>query len=135
MPYSIQFEENGRGVLLEFAGDVTGDDFINATKEMYSSDSEANLRYQIIDLTNTQSMKVDDDDLRSIALLDQRAASINPGQVVALVGPSQIFYGSNRRYAIYAEVWAGFESKDFRDMESARSWIASSLKDSETAAN
>ncbi len=125
MAYQINFENQGRGVVLQFTGAVTGAEIIEAAGRMYRADEHNLLRYQIVDLTAAASLQISEDQLRQIALLDKQAAGKNPDQVVALVGNEAIFAGSDRRYAVYAEVWAGFETEFFATLDEVRAWLAS----------
>jgi hypothetical protein len=124
MPYQIHFENEGRGVVLEFSGDVSGEDILAATRVMYAEDDAHRLRYQLVDLLEVTALAIADHELRAIALLDHQASLRNPRQVVALVGAEEMFEGGDRRYAIYAEVWAGFKSQMFASMPEARRWLA-----------
>ena len=124
MGYQINFENQGRGVVLQFTGAVTGAEIIEAASRMYRADEHNLLRYQVVDLTTAASLDISEDQLRQIALLDKQAASKNPQQIIALVGNEAIFAGSDRRYAVYAEVWAGFETEFFSSLDEVRDWLA-----------
>ncbi len=124
MAYQIRFENEGRGVVLEFSGAISGAEIIEAADRMYRDDPEGRLRYQIVDLTGASALVISEDQLRRIALLDKQAANLNPNQVVALVGSDAIFAGSDRRYSVYAEVWAGFETEFFNTLDEVREWLA-----------
>lgn len=125
MAYQINFENQGRGVALEFSGAVSGAEIIEAAGRMYREDARGLLRYQIVDLTRATALDISEEQLRQIALLDKQASNRNPDQIVALVGNQEIFAGSDRRYAVYAEVWAGFETEFFTTLEEVREWLAS----------
>ncbi len=125
MAYQINFENQGRGVVLQFTGAVAGAEIIEAADRMYRADVNHLLCYQIVDLTAAASLDISEEQLRRIALLDKQAASKNPDQIVALVGNEAIFAGSDRRYAVYAEVWAGFETEFFTTLDEVRNWLAS----------
>lgn len=124
MGYQIIFENNGQGVVLALSGDIEGEEILQAAREMYLQDDKHQLRYQIVDFLAVGNMEISEQQLREIAHLDQQAAGHSPNQVVALVGRNEIFVGSDIRYAIYAQVWAGFKSEVFRTQKEARAWIA-----------
>ena len=90
---------------------------------MYQQDSNHRLRYQISDYSNAAEWDITEAQVRSIAMLDKRAAADNPNQIVALVGKQDFFGGAEKRYAIYADVWAGFETRSFPSIATARAWI------------
>ena len=124
MAYEISFENSGRGAVLRFSGDVSGSEVLEAAREMYDADTKLRLRYQIVDLTGASSLDISENQLRRIAFLDKQAASKNPRQIVALVGSNEIFAGSDKNYAIYTEVWAGFSTEFFTSMAEVRDWVA-----------
>ena len=94
---------------------------------MYQQDQKHQLRYQIVDCSQATDLTVTENQLRTIALLDSKAASKNPDQIVALIGKRQFFQGTDRRYAIYAKVWSGFESQTFLTLPEARQWVSRML--------
>lgn len=124
MAYELEFENDGRGAVLRFSGAVTGSEIIAAAEAMYRADTASRLRYQVADLTGASSLEISEDQLRAIAFLDKKAAQKNPDQIIALVGADEIFAGSDKRYAIYAEVWAGFRTEFFTSMSQLRDWVA-----------
>ena len=125
MSHELAYESNGHGVVVTMSGDAKGPDLHKAVRAMYGGDSEHKLRYQIVDFSRARDFDVAEDDLRRIAMLDQNAAIKSPNQVVALVGTDEFFKGANQRYAVYAQVWAGFETEFFTSVADARAWVAS----------
>ena len=125
MAYNIIVEKDGSGVVVTCKGSVSGEEVMAANDAMYAGDQRGLLRYQIWDCSDADRFDVSEEQVRAIALQDQRAAERNPNQVVALVGTPTFFIGADRRYAIYSDVWGGFESKTFRTMAEARAWVAS----------
>ena len=123
MPYKLAFEKKGRGVVLTFTGSVDGDELYTAVREIYQSDRRRRLQYQIADFSDSTRFDVDEEQLRGVAFLDQQAARHYPQMRLAIVGSDAYFNGADRRYAIYTEVWAGFDSRAFSSIEAARNWI------------
>ena len=124
MPYEIRFEAAGRGVLLRFRGRSTGEEILRAVDAMYAADPSRRLRYQIADFTEAEKLEISEDQLLAIALKDQQALRAYPTQRIAVVGDERLFQGAEKRYAIYADVWAEVRPRNFSTMEEARRWIA-----------
>jgi hypothetical protein len=55
---------------------------------------------------------------------DKAAAKHNPNVIAALVGTQSFFRGYERIFAIYAQIWRGFETKVFSTVSEARAWVA-----------
>ena len=120
---TLSFENEGRGVLLEHTGSLTGEELLQAVKSMYEQYGNHRLCYQISNYSNAEALDITEAQLRSVAMLDKRAAADNPNQIVAVVGRPDFFQGAEKRYAIYADVWAGFETRSFASVAEARAWI------------
>ena len=124
MSHELNYESNGHGVVVTMSGDARGRDLLNAVQAMYGGDGEHKLRYQIVDFSRAANFDASEANLRQIAMMDQNAAHKSPNQVVAMIGTNEFFKGAQQRYAVYAQVWAGFETKFFTSMADARAWIA-----------
>ncbi len=111
MAYELRYENEGRGLVVVFTGGVISDDVDI-------------LRYSVWDFSRIERLDLSKEKLRRIGMMDKQAAAAIPHQKVALVGTDEIFQSSDRHYAIYAEVWAGFEVGVFADLETTRHWLA-----------
>ena len=129
MPYELRYENDGRGLVVVFTGGIISDEVITAVVDMYSRDDVDLLRYSVWDFSRIERLDLTEEKLRRIGMMDKQAAAAIPHQKVALVGTDEIFQGSDRRYAIYAEVWAGFEVGVFADVEATRRWLAARFPD------
>jgi hypothetical protein len=123
MPYEIQFEEFGRGVLVTLDGSISGDELIAANEAMYSQDHDGRLRYQIWDHTGVEHLELSESQLRHLSMQDREAAEKSPGQVVALVGSRKMLKEIEKIYSVFSEAWSGFESARFGTIPDARRWI------------
>lgn len=124
MSYTTHYENDGRGLVVSFQGEIVSDEVVTAVVEMYASDDIANLRYSVWDFSRVGRLDLTEEKLRAIGMMDKNAAQEIPHQKVVLIGTEDTFQGSDRRYAIYAEVWAGFEVEVFTNFEEARRWLA-----------
>ncbi len=123
MAYEITFENDGRGVVTRFAGDISGTEMIASAELVYRQDKSRRLCYQIADFTAASGLTVSEAQLRALAFIDQQAAQYYSEQAIAIVGSRELFRGADRRYGIYADVWAGFKIRQLQSMEQARAWI------------
>jgi len=123
MPYNITFENNGCGVVVAWQGIVLGIEILAANTALYAKAQRHLLRYQIWDFSSVAAVKYSEDHLRGAAMQDQRAAQEGPQQLIAIVGSRELLQGAARRYAVYAKLWAGFESRAFTNMTQARAWL------------
>jgi len=128
MPYEIQFEEFGRGVLVTLAGAISGEELIEANEAVYSQDGEGRLRYQIWDHTALESLELSESQLRFLSMQDREAAAKSPDQVVALVGSRKMLKEIEKIYSVFSEAWSGFESGRFGSVADARRWIVKMIR-------
>ena len=129
MSYEIVFEDGGHGVVITFAGSVSGKEILAANVEMYGGDKQNLLHYQIWDFSEADSIGMDEESIRDAALQDRQAAADNPDQIIAIIGTEDFFAGIDKRFAIYTEVWSGFSTRTFLVMSEARKWVEFSLVD------
>ena len=129
MSYTTHYENEGRGLVVSFQGETVSDEVGTAVVEMYSSDDISALRYSVWDFSRVGRLDLTEEKLRAIAMMDKNAAESIAHQKVVLIGSEETFQGSDRRYAIYAEVWAGFEVEVFTGFEDARRWLADRFPD------
>ena len=125
MSYTIEIERDGRGVVVTFTGEVSGKEAIEANGAMYEKDPNGKFEYQIWDHSNVTGFDVSPDELRSIVLQDYSASTVNPEQIVAVVGRPEILEGLDDVYRMFAGVWTQFESRTFDTMSEARDWVDS----------
>lgn len=129
MSYTMHYENEGRGLVVSFRGDMVSDEVGTAVREMYAAAGVTSLRYSVWDFSRVGRLDLTEEKLRAIAMMDKNAAPNIPHQKVVLIGTEETFQGSDRRYAIYAEVWAGFEVEVFTSFEDARRWLAGKFPD------
>jgi hypothetical protein len=65
MAYTMEWE--GRGVCWTFNGALTGRELLRSNLEIYGDERFDNMRYQIVDLTQIDSMNVSAEDMKKIA--------------------------------------------------------------------
>ena len=129
LAYELRYENDGRGLVVVFTGGVISDEVVTAVVDMYGRDDVGGLRYSVWDFSRIERLDLSEEKLRKLGMLDKQAAAEILHQKVVLIGTDAIFQGSDKRYAIYAEVWAGFEVGVFAEIEAARHWLAARFPD------
>ena len=127
MAIKIQYIDDGVGIKIIASGIVTGEEIIEAHKEIYSKTNLKKQRYQIIDRSNCKDYQVSSTEVQRIADIDKAAAKINPNIFMALISPTDVQFGMSRMW----EAFIGetpFVTKVFRDRKSADEWIEEQLK-------
>jgi hypothetical protein len=128
MPYELNREKEGLGVVVTWTGVVSTGELSAINAHIYAKDRLHILRYQICDFSKALGVEVTVDDLRNIAMQNGRAADQNPYMVLALVGSRELFTGLERLCKVFAQVWASkLKCEIFSTMEEARAWIAREL--------
>ena len=125
MSGQISYENEGQGVVVTWAGVVSGDQIKKANECICTDAGFERLRYQIWDFTGADRLEASVQDARDIAMQDRAAAQKGPRQFVALVGSKAFFAGADVVFHVYEEVWSGFESRTFSTMAEARAWVLS----------
>jgi hypothetical protein len=126
MTIHINHIDNGVGIEIVASGIVTGEEIIEAHKEIYNETNLKNQKYQIIDRSHCKEYKVSSADVQQIAEIDKAASKSNPDIIIALISPTDIQFGMSRMWQTYVEE-SRFLSKVFRDSKSADEWIKKQL--------
>ena len=130
MPIQVKYLDNGRGVLYLGEGIVTGDDIINANKEVFSSKEKmAKNRYGLIDYSNISHLNVSTSEIEIIVSQDKEASTFIPDAVVAITAKKDLEFGLTRMWEIIANnAGLQWETMVFRDNEKAEIWLKDSVR-------
>jgi len=120
MPFSTTWEESG--VLWTFRGNVTGDEILKASREIYADPRFQHLTYQIVDLTGVESFDVTEDDMARIAASDRAAARSTPHVQVAVAAADETIKDLSAFYDA-AMVGSPWNQRIFDSMSEAREWL------------
>ena len=126
MPIEINYIENNNGVILDYSGDVTGDELISVVMKIFDNDNFTSLKYWISDRSNCTKYDVGTSHANTIASLTEINYLKNPNLLVALVSPTDVEYGMSRMYQILSED-EGFNTMVFHNRSEADEWISSEL--------
>lgn len=76
MPYEITWEEHG--VYWKYGGKVTGDEIVEASTSIYGDPRFITLKYKFVDFHDTESVRIDKEQLALIAYQHLAAERANP---------------------------------------------------------
>lgn len=127
MPIELQYRDSGSGVVFVCTGAVTAADFSRANEEVYSEESLAQLRYQLIDFTDTEHLESDLEDTRKNAAVDTAAAHQRLGLIIAVAGPDDLTFGISRMWQVLASN-PNLRTGVFRSVPDAERWIKETLQ-------
>ena len=122
MPIQINYLDKGTGIEIIASGIVTGEQIINANKEIYNEENLYKQRYQIIDRSHCSKYEVFAEEIEAIAEIDNQASEKNPNIIIALVSTTSIQYGMTEMWRAYLKNDL-FVTRNFLDRESANKWI------------
>ncbi len=127
MAIQINYIDNGAGIEIVASGIVTGEDIIEAHKEIYNEENLKNQKYQIIDRTKCEEYNVSSGEVQQIANIDKAASKSNPNIIIAIISQTDLQFGMSRMWQTYVEE-SRFLTQIFRDRNSADKWIEEQLK-------
>jgi hypothetical protein len=120
MPYEVKWES--RGVYWRFFGRATGFEILQANLDAYGDPRFEELKYQIADFLEIESLEMDLREVKKIAYMDKAAARSNPNVRVALVAKPETLEMHAKLHAEYAG-YSPWETEVFESLEEARSWL------------
>ena len=127
MTIQINYLDNGTGIEIIASGIVTGEEIIEAHKEIYNKENLRKQKYQIIDRSHCTEYQITSEEVEKIAGIDNKASEVNPNIRIALISPTSLQFGMSRMWQAYIED-DRFVTKIFQDRKSADEWIKSQLK-------
>ena len=127
MTIQINYLDNGTGIEIIASGIVTGEEIIEAHKEIYNKENLRKQKYQIIDRSHCTEYQITSGEVEKIAGIDNKASEVNPNILIALISPTSLQFGMSRMWQAYIED-DRFVTKIFQDRKSADEWIKSQLK-------
>ena len=127
MTVQVNYLENGIGIELIASGIVTGEEVIEAHKEIYNEEDFKKQRYKIVDRTDCTKYQVYPEEIEKIAEMDDKASRINPNLIIAVISTTSLQYGMTRMWQAYLKNNV-FITKKFSDRISADNWIKSYIE-------
>jgi len=122
MGLQINHIQGGIGIEYVLSGIVTGEEIIAANKDIYNYENLRHCKYKIVDRSNCTEYCLTAEDVRIISEQDKGASRINRNITIIFVSPTDLQYGMSRMWQAYTTE-TGFQSKIFKDRESAEEWM------------
>jgi hypothetical protein len=124
----LKFLDNGAGVRYRYWGRVTGDDFIKANEELFSSQERFNrIRYSLIEPGQMEAIDVSASELFRIVGQDSRASAVNPDIVIAVCADTDLAFGISRLWELMCRTLP-WEIMVFRAKADAYAWTRERVK-------
>jgi hypothetical protein len=127
MTIQVNYLENGIGIEIIASGIVTGEEVIEAHKEIYNEENFKKQKYKIVDRTDCTKYQVYPEDIEKIAEMDDEASRINPNLIIAVISTTSLQHGMTRMWQAYMKNNV-FITKNFQDRISADNWINSYIE-------
>lgn len=122
---SLEYRDEGRGVVFRCTGVVTEADLLAANAEIYGETRLRRLGYQLIDFSRAERVDVSPDGVRALARQDARAARERPDLIVVVVPVSELGFGMSRMWAGHVESSGERLTPHVaRTVEEAEAWLA-----------
>lgn len=127
MAIKINYIDDGIGIEIIASGRVTGDEIIEAHREIYNDDNLYRQKYQLIDRTECTDYDVSTEQVQKIAAIDNLASKSNPNIVIAIISPSDLQFGMSRVWQVHVQE-SNFPTQVFRDRVAAEKWLKDQLR-------
>jgi len=127
MTIQVNYLENGIGIEIIASGIVTGEEVIEAHKEIYNEENFKKQKYKIVDRTDCTKYQVYSEDIEKIAEMDDEASRINPNLIIAVISTTSLQHGMTRMWQAYMKNNV-YITKNFLDRISADNWINSYIE-------
>ena len=122
MSIQIEYLQDGYGIEFFGTGIVTGEEIYDANNIIYSGESLARQKYQILNLSDANRVRVSQDEAVKLANQDIEASRTNPDIVIAIVATLDHAFGLGRMWEAHVNK-SSFETMVFRKREEALAWI------------
>ncbi|MBO9475818.1 hypothetical protein J7413_19970 [Shimia sp. R10_1] len=117
----VSIEHNRIYAVLRFQGVVTHDEIVEARREIIDHSDYKLRKYHVWIFDNVTEMRIGTDQMKVLRTEDATNSAVNPNLRVALVGNTDIGFGTLRMYESYVStIWRHVGV--FRDEETAFQW-------------
>jgi hypothetical protein len=125
MPHKFDNEPDDQGVVIKMFGQIQGEEIYNINEQLMSDPLFVRWRYQIWDFSEVEDFIVSIDQMRLFAIQDSAGSVKNPNQKIAIIPRKINPTGVDRTFHTLEQVWGGYQSRSFPDIDAARQWAAS----------
>jgi hypothetical protein len=129
MPVSIIITDDGLGVLLTAAGNLSFQEVLAANEHFFKHHAEAFLhcRYWFADYAQVEHTDVDFTQIRQLAAMHVSVSKLNPQLIVAVHSSADFIFGMARMWESFAAE-TGWTTQVFRSAEEAKDWLRTCVK-------
>lgn len=123
MAHILNWEEHG--VYWKYSGEVTGEEIISTSTEIYGSPRFDQLRYKLVDFSEATSITISEDEVKRITF--QHAAS---SQTNSRIKNAIVINPNDERTKIFVEILSkhsNWEVKAFSSLEEANQWLGRNI--------
>lgn len=131
MPVTIQFTDDGLGVILTGSTVVTGEELIAAIQAVYADERYPSVKYWIGDHSDCDQFLVKTEHLQHIASLNKIEGVRNQGILLTLVASRDHAFAVSRQFEMLDD-GSGFITHVFRNRAMADQWLTEQLGQSLT---
>jgi len=128
MSHKLIKESDGLGIVINFSEIIEADEIDELQKQINSDESFPQLLYQIWDFSKAEEINISIDQIQHFAMQTAVASSKNPKIRIAIIPRKSSHNILGKTFHTFEEVWGAYESKSFRDVETAREWGKSRRK-------
>lgn len=129
MPIDIRIMHNGRGIMYVCHGNICGNDFIQANKQLLSfKDRLKKVIYGLVDESAIDNIQILESEMLTIAAQNKKMSAIVPARaVVAVIAKDDLAFELARVWEGFIE-HTGWETMIFRARWKAERWIIEKIK-------
>lgn len=129
MAYTIKYNDQEKGMIILWAGEVNSTEVIQSYVDRFSDpDITKQLRYILTDHTQVTRLDMDSEDIRFICKIVVEVSKQNDNIYMAGVEPTDLLRGMARMWQAYADdIKTGWHTITVRQREEAETWLQENL--------
>lgn len=119
MSHTLEWEE--KGVYWKYSGDVTGQEILSASTEIYGDPRFDELRYKLVDFSEVSSISIREDEIKLITFQHSASAKTNSRIKNAIVINNDD--ERTKLFVHYLSSNSNWEVRAFSSLEEANQWV------------
>lgn len=119
MAYTLAWE--AKGVYWNYSGNVSGQEIIHASTEIYGDPRFDDLKYKLVDFSNAESIEISEDEIKLITYQHAAAAKSN-----ARIKNAIVFDMDDERATLFTDYLvklSSWEVRAFENLPEANDWV------------
>tara|TARA_R110002111_G_scaffold230929_1_gene292143 strand:+ start:133 stop:522 length:390 start_codon:yes stop_codon:yes gene_type:complete len=126
MPYKTTWQRHG--IIWTYTGVLTGEELLKSNLETFGDERFDEIRYQMVDLTAVEEIKVTERHMRKVAHLDMAASRSNPRIKIAVIATHTDGRFLSETYDRYTKGKSPWSTQLFTTLTEATAWIRSEVE-------